>query len=307
MGCSTRRPDRLAMQLTECNGIEVHYITKAEEAQTACAVSPGTMVLIRPDCTEAAAEGLQLISRLRADAATRYTPVMTVVRPRDAHIALRALDIGASDFVFDSVDVDELHARLLAHHRRFSLSEQLRADLTSGLEMAVTDPLTRLYNRRYAAAHIPRLMAASHEAGQAFSVMMMDIDKFKQVNDTYGHAVGDAVLVEAAHRLANAVRAIDLVVRFGGEEFLVALPDTTQKEAARIAERLRQEIASEPMRVVTPHGEILSLDVTVSVGLAEVSSDRQESFDTAFSQADHAMYCAKESGRNCVSLFEAAA
>ncbi|MEM8869144.1 MAG: diguanylate cyclase [Pseudomonadota bacterium] len=308
LGCGERQPDRLTAQLTGCNGLDVTLVSESAEALESCRFDPGTLVLIRPDCTAAVAEGLQLIASLRSAPETRYTPVVMVVSPNHVGMALHGLDVGACDFVFDTVDIDELHARLIAHHRRFSLSDRLRADLTNGLEMAVTDPLTRLYNRRYAAAHMPRLMARSRAAGRPFTVMLLDIDNFKQVNDCHGHAVGDAVLVEAARRLTGAVRAVDLVTRFGGEEFLIALPDTSQTEAAKVAERVRREIAGEPMRGTGASGNALALNITVSVGLAEVGDGEQDAaFDTAFSRADHAMYRAKQRGRNCVSLFSAAA
>ncbi|MGG7567950.1 diguanylate cyclase [Rhodovulum sp. DZ06] len=209
-------------------------------------------------------DGLRLVSALRARPATRHVAVIMLVRPGDLEGAAAGLDLGANDYLVTPVDGNELVARLASQIRRKRASDRLRDALRDGLMMAITDPLTGLYNRRYAETHLRRIADQCAGAAQPLSVMLLDLDKFKTVNDRFGHAAGDEVLSEFARRLRANVRGVDLVARMGGEEFLVAMPDADAEGAALAAERIRAAVAAEPFAIGADPGRI---DVTVSIGL----------------------------------------
>jgi len=174
----------------------------------------------------------------------------------------------------------------------------LRSSFQVSLEMAVTDQLTGLYNRRYLASHLSAMFDRAYWTGRPLSVMVIDIDHFKSVNDIHGHDVGDRVLKEFADRIANSVRGIDLACRYGGEEFLVAMPDTDLAFASVVAERLRQEIATAKFNLNAGRDE---LAVTVSIGLASTETGPEEdSAQKLIKRADEALYEAKNGGRNRV-------
>ncbi|HET9070045.1 MAG TPA: PleD family two-component system response regulator, partial [Amaricoccus sp.] len=201
-----------------------------------------------PDCFvvhQALAEGgdgLRLVSALRARPETRQSAVILVVENGDVQTAAKGLDLGASDYIEAPFDVSELIARIRSQLRRKRYSDRLRTNLRNGLKLAVIDPLTGIYNRRYASQHMLRVMERARETDGAFAVMMMDLDKFKSINDRFGHDAGDAVLREFSRRLQENIRGVDLVARFGGEEFFVAMPDIDNHAAAHAAERIRRAI-----------------------------------------------------------------
>jgi two-component system cell cycle response regulator len=171
----------------------------------------------------------------------------------------------------------------------------LRNSLNASLELAVTDALTGLFNRRYLETHAKALAEQANTAGSPLSVLIVDIDHFKSVNDMHGHAAGDSVLREFAQRLRRSTRGVDLVCRMGGEEFIVVMPDTPLWRARQIAERLRSGVAAEPFRV----NAAAQITVTASVGLATLET-AGEGMDALFSRADQALYAAKREGRNRV-------
>ena len=213
---------------------------------------------------------------------------------------MRALDIGVNDYVTRPVASEELMARVTTQLRRTHNLEKLRNSFQASLEMAVTDQLTGLYNRRYLASHLSAMFDRAYWTGRSLSVLVLDIDHFKHINDTYGHDVGDKVIQGFADRISGAIRGIDLACRYGGEEFLVAMPDTDINFARIVAERLRQDIAGE--KFILNNGRDI-VEVTVSIGIA--STDSSTDVDTAqklIKRADEALYEAKESGRNKVIL-----
>src|SRR5207245_36774 len=148
--------------------------------------------------------------------------------------------------------------------RRKRLQDRLQVSYRRSLALALTDELTGLYNRRYLDAHLDELVERFHQDGTSAAVLMFDIDHFKRVNDTHGHAAGDDVLRELAARTVNSVRSVDLVARWGGEEFVVVMPETDLAIASGVAERLRAAVAREPF-TVKEDGR--SLPVTISIGV----------------------------------------
>ncbi|MBL4835545.1 MAG: GGDEF domain-containing protein [Pseudomonas sp.] len=183
---------------------------------------------------------------------------------------------------------------------RIKILEDIRASQDELKKQAATDPLTRLYNRRFFFSEADYLLELGKKGGSDLSVMVIDIDHFKQVNDTYGHGVGDRVIVGMAQALKRHSRAKDLIARFGGEEFVMLLPETRMEEAAACAERIR--VAVEAERTPAQEQEIRC---TVSIGVA-VIDPREETMESALNRADKALYDAKDAGRNrvCVSQAE---
>ncbi|MEW9918937.1 diguanylate cyclase [Marimonas sp. MJW-29] len=273
---------------------------------------PDVFVLVLPPAVDVAMEELRLIAALRAGARTRHVGVIALQTAKEAAVGATALDLGADDLMTDGFDAAELALRIKAVMRRKRMSEQLRATVRTGLQAAVFDPLTGLYNRRYAMPHLDRVAAHAAGTGRPFAVMVADLDHFKRINDRYGHASGDAVLIEVAHRLRRALRATDMVARIGGEEFMVILPGTTRPEAQGIAVRICEDIAAAPF--VIP-GSATAIPVTISIGMAVGNSeegalaepDAATTGQALLAQADRALYAAKGGGRNQVTLGRPAA
>lgn len=258
-----------------------------------------------------ASPGLRLLSELRAHPETRHAAVMVILPEPDNHTAADALDLGAGDVVAGRFDLEELGLRIVSQIRRKRMGDALRSTLRDGMRAAVTDPLTGLYNRRYALPHLHRLAEHADRSGRHFAVMMADLDHFKRINDHYGHAAGDAVLVEVAQRLRANLRAVDLIARIGGEEFLIALPDTNRAEARIAARRLCRMIAQDP---ITIPGQGIGITMTVSIGVAmgprarpRLSDPLAQSVEMLLDRADRALYGAKACGRNQVTISNPAA
>jgi two-component system cell cycle response regulator len=163
--------------------------------------------------------------------------------------------------------------------------------------MAVTDGLTGLHNRRYLERHLATLVNQAIAREKPLSALVLDIDYFKAINDSYGHAAGDDVLREFSRRVRKAVRGIDLACRMGGEEFVIVMPDTDAALALLVGERLRQKIAVEPFRI--PESDE-NIEVTVSIGIASLGSS-EDTPETLLKRADEALYEAKRAGRNRVA------
>ena len=271
-----------------------------DPAKAVAAARAGTDLLI-VDLTAADYDGLRLCARVRSDAETRQLPILAVVSPDDVAKAVRALDLGVNDIIHRPVDAGELNARARTQLRRKRYADRLRASLDQSLEMAVTDPLTGLHNRRYISSRLRQALAGANNGGAPVSVLIADIDHFKSINDLYGHEAGDHVLQGFAKRMHAALRALDLAARYGGEEFLVVMPGAGMAEAQIAAERLRAGIADEPFLLE----DGTDIAVTVSIGLAQAQTG--ETFESLLRRADVALYAAKHDGRNQVQAAEASA
>lgn len=239
---------------------------------------------------------LRLCSQLRSLERTRYIPLLLVAEQGDEQTVVRALDLGVTDYIMRPLDPNELLARSLTQIRRKHYNDRLRQSVDRTIEMAITDGLTGLHNRRYLDSHLTVLMNRAKARDRAFSICMTDIDRFKSVNDTYGHDVGDEVLRQFAGRVRAAVRGADLACRFGGEEFVLVMPDTTAEAAAQVAERLRAAVEDRPFLLP---GSNLSLSITASLGIASLSGG-EDTPEALLKRADRALYQAKDNGRNQV-------
>ncbi|WP_299938265.1 diguanylate cyclase [uncultured Pelagimonas sp.] len=243
-------------------------------------------------------EGLTLLAQMRASTLTRHASLIYVAQPHQRREAASALDMGANDLLAGGLDLQELTLRLKKQIERKRTADRLRANMQDGLRAAVTDPLTGLYNRRYTLPHLARLAERSSRQGRPYALLVADLDHFKKVNDEFGHPAGDAVLVAFAQRLKDNLRAADLIARWGGEEFLIAMPDTGRLAAQRTAERLCQIMSEHP--VMLPGGDRIT--VTLSIGVSTASRQGDCAPADLIERADKALYVAKDRGRNTVVM-----
>ncbi|WP_372786711.1 PleD family two-component system response regulator [Phenylobacterium sp.] len=265
--------------------------------ENALLAARGPVDLIIVNTAAKSFDGLRFAAQIRSDEATRSLPILAIVDFDERARLVKALEIGVNDVLPRPIDPQEMAARVKTQIRRKRYTDYLRENLDQSLELAVTDQLTGLHNRRYMESQLDALVRrAVVGGGDPVALLVIDIDHFKKVNDGFGHAVGDEVLREFAVRLASNVRAIDLPVRFGGEEFVVVMPETELEHAHRIAERIRLHVAGSPFRVMG--GEEL-LTVTISIGVA-ASLRAEDTPSKLIRRADEAMYEAKARGRNRV-------
>ena len=241
-------------------------------------------------------DGLRLCSQLRSLPEGRHVPILVVVSDGDRRKLTQALEMGVNDYLTRPVDKNELVARVRTQLRKKRYADRLRHNVQLSLEMAITDQLTGLHNRRYMSRHLDSLLANAQKNDRPLAFVIMDIDYFKQVNDTHGHDIGDEVLKEFASRIAANTRGIDLACRYGGEEFVVAMPDTDMAFAYNIAERLRQSIETTPVKISRNPGQI---NITISIGIAKAEGPG-DTAEKLLHRADQALYRAKRSGRNRV-------
>ena len=266
----------------------------------------GPDLLVIPAGLKSGASGLILLAELRSRAQTRHSAIVVVHEDGDLFSAIAALDMGADDVLTTTCSGTEMALRIRRQLDRKAQADRLRSTVEDGLKLAMTDPLTGLFNRRYALPHLSRIAARAVADDRPFAVMVLDIDHFKRVNDQHGHASGDAVLQEVARRIKENLRSVDLVARFGGEEFLVAMPDTDLTSARIAAERLRTVIENKP---VTVPGNTASVQVTLSIGVAigGLPDESARTVETLVDQADKALLWAKSEGRNQVTFGQSAA
>jgi two-component system cell cycle response regulator len=280
-----------------CSELAIEHRPVVESSpENALLAARGPVDLIIVNAAAKGFDGLRFAAQIRSDETTRSLPILAIVDFDERARLVKALEIGVNDVLPRPIDPQELAARVKTQIRRKRYTDYLRDNLDQSLELAVTDQLTGLHNRRYMESQLDALVRRAVLGGSdPVALLVIDIDHFKKINDSFGHGVGDEVLREFAVRLASNVRAIDLPVRFGGEEFVVVMPETELAHAHRIAERIRLHVAGSPFRVLD--GEEL-LTVTISIGVAASLAD-----DTPLKlvrRADEAMYEAKAHGRNRV-------
>ncbi len=274
----------------------VHSVTLESDPQAALlklAEQPVDVLVV--SLSLANSDGLRLCSQVRSLDRTRHLPILILVEPSDEARLLRGLDMGVNDYVVRPIDRHEMMARVRTQVKRKRHADLLKARLEESVEMAITDGLTGLHNRRYMEGHLKSLVSQAVQSGRALSLLVADIDFFKSVNDTYGHDAGDHVLREFARRFRRNTRGIDLACRLGGEEFVIIMPDTDLARAIQVGERLRATIAADPFPIAANK----ELRVTASVGISTLEY-RDDTPETLFKRADRALYSAKREGRNRV-------
>ncbi len=239
---------------------------------------------------------LRICSHFKTSPQTKDLPVLVIADIDDEAKGMRALDLGAADIIMRPIDTEELSARVKTQVRKKRYLDTMRRRLDQSMELAITDQLTGLFNRRHMLNQLNQFLKRANLGDGPLSLFIADIDHFKRVNDTFGHDVGDEVLKEFAARLKENVRPSDIPCRQGGEEFVVIMPNTNEEVAQAVAERVRQNVCAKPFSV--ERGEE-SLSVTVSLGVSTTLS-ANEDIDDVIKRADIALYQAKESGRNQV-------
>lgn len=280
-----------------------HKVTLATEPAKAIeavneAARPFELLIISPG--HEGYDGLRMVSQFRSHEETRQTPILIVVDPAEQQSLLRALDMGVNDYLIRPVDRQELIARVTTQVKRCRYAEQLRSSVKASIEMAITDPLTGLYNRRYLETHLSHLMEHYVNRSKALSVLAIDADFFKSINDGYGHDAGDKVLRELSSRIRQSTRSADMCCRVGGEEFVLVLPGTAHTTAMVIAGRLRKLVAEKAIAI----GNGKQVKVTISIGVSSLGGV-EDTPATLLKRADEALYAAKRDGRNRV-IFAAA-
>ncbi|MFN7401131.1 MAG: PleD family two-component system response regulator [Alphaproteobacteria bacterium] len=240
-------------------------------------------------------DGLRLATQFKAIETVRHVPIIMMVDEEEQSAMLKGLELGVNDYLLSPIDYNEMFARVKTQIRRKKYQEALKSNYQESVSMAAIDGLTKLYNRHYLDTHLKNLVRQARETNRNLSLVIMDMDHFKQVNDTYGHPVGDEVLVALAGIIVGSIRSADLAARYGGEEFVILMPETDAARAYEGAERLRKQVESTPFKVSHPVGEIYK---TVSIGHATIQPD--DTPEKLLQRADHALYEAKNSGRNKV-------
>ncbi len=281
---------------------EFFLSTGQEEALGLALENPFDLIIVGAIPESEGGDSLRLCSMLRSRDETRNVPILILIEDDDMDFLAKALELGVNNYLVKPVEPSELLARSRGQIRRKRYQDCLRDNYERSLSMALTDSLTGLYNRRYANAHLSTTLQRSKEDGRPIAILMIDIDHFKQVNDTHGHAVGDEVLREISSRIIHCVRSFDMVARMGGEEFIVVLPDAPTEIVLSVAERLRSVMADNPFKISDP--KIGELTVTISIG-AVLARPGEDTPEDLMRFADEVLYAAKGEGRNrVVSAFE---
>jgi diguanylate cyclase (GGDEF)-like protein len=255
--------------------------------------------LVLTDINMPGLTGHQLLVNIRRNAnnLAQNIPVIVMTAAEDTTDRHLAFVNGASDFITKPIDEIELQARVHVHYRLAQTIRELEASRQALELQATTDPLTGLRNRRSFFGVAEESLLLHRRYKRPFAVIMLDIDYFKAINDSYGHDTGDTVLKEVAQTLTAISREVDLVARIGGEEFALLLPDTNRLGAAVMAERVRKAIEG----LALSSGENL-LTVTVSAGMAAIESEDIESLSDLMQIADRRLYLAKSRGRNRIAV-----
>jgi two-component system cell cycle response regulator len=269
-------------------------------------VSPPDVYLIEEDLGSAGS-GLRMMSELMSRPFSRNCTFAILTNDDRVQGNSVVFDLGADDLIASTISGEEIALRLSRLLQRKRRKDVQRSSVQDGLRMAMIDPLTGLHNRRFGLARLAVIAQEAKVTGLAFAILVVDIDRFKLVNDTLGHSAGDTVLMEVAERLAMNIRQGDLVARIGGEEFLIVLPVTTLAEAQIIADRVRDQVEANAIYLANRK----RVCVTVSIGLAMSGAlnllGHQNTIAEIIDRADHALMAAKSGGRNKVTIARNAA
>jgi diguanylate cyclase (GGDEF)-like protein len=244
-------------------------------------------------------DGFKFLAMMKSRPELQDVPVIMLTSKGGQGHKIKGLEQGACDYITKPFVAEELVLRVKVHLKVKNLQDDLRRSNELLLELSNTDHLTGLFNRRYLMEALDREVQRSLRKGNNLSLILLDIDHFKQVNDTYGHQEGDIVLQTVAHLLQKELRNYDIAARYGGEEFIAVLPDTTLEEAVFVANRVRTSVLATRFS-----GELAPLSLTVSQGVAMFSRQSSETEDSFIKLADEALYRAKANGRNRVEVAE---
>jgi len=246
-------------------------------------------------------DGFKFMSMVNCRQELRDIPIIMLTGREDREMKIKGLEQGACDYVTKPFDAGELVARVKVQLKIKALQDELKKSNELLKELSNTDPLTHLNNRRYLEKALNSELLRAERTGDCISLVMLDIDHFKKINDTYGHQNGDLVLSAIAEATQTHLRCYDIAARYGGEEFVLVLPGTSLAGGEEVAERLREEV--EALSFSSP---LDKLSVTISLGVALFPSPLVDDFESLIRQADEALYRAKQKGRNRVETMETA-
>jgi len=278
-------------------GYEVRAVESVAEARKEMATRLPDVLLL--DIFMPQVSGFDFLDELRKNAATATLPVILISGLSDPKHIVEGLQRGANDYVTKPFILPILTARVEALLRSSALVRSLEVQTELLSRLAAFDELTGTYNRRSMFHALETELGRCRRYGRSVSVLMMDLDYFKRVNDEHGHAAGDTVLRDVAQTTQNALRAMDVVCRYGGEEFCIILPETVLSGGARAAERVRSAVEQHP---VTAHGHPVA--VTVSLGVSAWTPTDEAELPDLLAEADGALMDAKREGRNRVRIFD---
>ncbi len=270
----------------------VEGVAKPEDAVNVAMKSDFDLIMVSTQLSDM--DGLRLASQLKSREEVRNVPILMLVDEDDTKSMLKGLELGVNDYIIMPVDYNEMAARIKTQIRRKKYQDALKSNYQQTISLAITDGLTGLYNRHYLNAHLDNMVKQCIHNNKPLSLMIMDMDHFKQVNDTYGHDIGDQVLKQLADIIVKTVRSADLAARFGGEEFVVLMPETDRKQGMDAAERLRKIVENYDFKLSHPVG---SIKKTISIGVAFLD-ELGDSGQNLLKRADEALYKAKNGGRN---------
>jgi two-component system cell cycle response regulator len=273
--------------MVACDGAEALQVLEREDA-------PALIILdwMMPGMT-----GLEVCQRIRQRGSEPYTYILLLTSKSQKEDLIEGMDAGADDYITKPFDQSELQVRLRAGTRLVDLQAQLLSAREALREQATRDSLTRLWNRSSILEALTRELARAEREASPLGVVIVDLDHFKQINDNHGHPAGDVVLRESARRMQSGVRQYDSVGRYGGEEFLILLPNCGEAESFSQAERLRKQLSQNEIRI-----DDLSIRVTASFGVAAAIPGEPWTSEGLIRRADEALYVAKKSGRNRVEI-----
>ncbi|GAB7024976.1 diguanylate cyclase [Geotalea toluenoxydans] len=270
-----------------------NYLEAADGIEAFKLVLNSPVDLILCDLEMPRMDGFKFISMLQTRDELKDIPVIMLTGREDRDLKIKGLEEGACDYVTKPFDAGELVARVKVQLKIKCLQDELKRSNELLKQLSNTDPLTHLYNRRYLMEALDREYQRAARKESSLSLIIIDIDHFKKVNDNYGHQQGDVVLAAVAALLKKMVRSYDVAARYGGEEFVVLLSETALPQAMLFAERCRCAVQE-----IVFTGKMNGLTITVSLGVATFPSAKVDCVDSLFRQADEALYKAKQGGRN---------
>lgn len=286
--------ERIAGML--CGSVELTVIADPKAALFEASEKPYECVI--SSSRFAGYDPLRLCSQIRSYDSTRSIPILLLADQGQEERIIRGLELGINDYLTRPIDPQELVARLRTQMKRKRFNDYLRASVEETMRWPFIDISTELHNRRYLELHTESLFIKAVRENRPLSVIFIDIDHLKCINDTYGHAAGGDMLREIARRLRANVRRTDLACHYGGDEFVVVMPDTTRDVAASLAERIRQSISTEPIDI---SGDQPKISITASIGVAALDGIEKSAAEL-LNKADVAMYSAKNAGRDRVAI-----
>jgi diguanylate cyclase (GGDEF)-like protein len=282
----------LLVDILESVGYSTTFAKNGKQALERVELANPDLILL--DLMMPEMDGIEVCKILKSDPQYSHIPIIFLTASSEDSHLIEAFEKGAVDYVTKPFKIPELLARVKTHLDLKRTQDELKKAYAEMEKLATTDPLTNINNRRSILACGEQEFERYQRYKCQFSVIILDIDHFKKVNDNYGHDVGDKVLVKVAHLLQKSIRIVDQIGRFGGEEFLIILPKSSLKDAILVAERLRKSVEQLSFNTSDP-----SFKVTISLGVDSCQAT-DENIDQIIKRADQALFVAKDNGRNQV-------